>query len=102
MKVHSMILDEPKDHRLKSEWLYESDWFISDSKELDKIIKMLYNTTWDDKKGRILCTGIPSKSAQLQNRVFVVKYGHDGKMWSQTTELYNIAKKELQNTVGYK
>lgn len=99
MKLYTMIMQEPKDHRLRGKWEFDRYWNITKVSQLDKIIAKLNSWTKWDKQGRVLCVGFPSKDMTLQKRVFIVKMGHDKVLWHQKCEYYDEAISHLLPTL---
>lgn len=95
MKFHSMVLETPIDHRKHSIWVFDRYWNITKTSQLNLIIKRLTNWTKYDSRGRVLCVGFPTKDMALQDRVFIVKMGHDKKIWSTITPLGKQLQHEL-------
>ena len=96
MKLYSMTLHTPKDHRLSSSWVYDKDWNITTPVQLNNLIRRFDRMTSYDKEGRLLATGFPTRDRNKQDRVYVVKWGHDDKLFRQATPLYNELVKELK------
>lgn len=95
MRVYSMTIHNPVDHR-KSSWFVLGRWWnIKSADTLDKLMNMLTRRTRLDKKGRILCIGRPSYDITSQKRLFVVKLGHDGILWSNIYPLGQTVKIRL-------
>jgi hypothetical protein len=98
MKLYSMtLLPQPKDHTKKSTWEMERIWHITRVKQLEMITKRLKSKTEYDKIARILCS-VPANKLELQERLYTVKFGHDGLIWDNRTPIYNKIVHKL-NTV---
>jgi hypothetical protein len=69
-------------------------WFITKASQLESTIRRLRTQTKYDSIARILCT-VPATKLELQRRLYVVKLGHDGKIWEEVTPLGNNIKKRL-------
>ena len=85
MKLHSMTINIPKTHKTPSVFKLERYWNIYDDSQLNKAMSMLRFWTHSDGIGRVLCYGRPIKTGEKQKRLFIVKKGHDGKMWAVVT-----------------
>jgi hypothetical protein len=95
MRVYSMTIHIPKDHRQPSNFVFGRWWNITNAESLDKLIQTLSRRTKQDKKGRILCIGRPAYEMMSQKRLFVVKMGHDNVLWSNFTPLGQVVKIRL-------
>ncbi len=95
MRLHSMTINIPKTHKTPSAFKLERYWNIYDKSQLSKVTSMLKFWTYRDGVGRVLCAGRPIRTGIKQNRLFTVKLGHDGKMWSDYTDKGLILKKKL-------
>ena len=91
-----MTIYVPKDHRQPSYFVFGKWWDIKSQASFDNLIELLSHETQRDKKGRILCSGRPRYDMPLQKRLFVVKMGHDGVLWSNTYPLGQTFKSLLQ------
>jgi len=61
-------------------------WHIIDLDSFNKAILLLRRATAKDKTGRVLCYGSkPAYTLEEQKRIYVVKMGHDGKLWDNFT-----------------
>jgi hypothetical protein len=95
MKLYTMALSTPKDHRRHSTWVFESYWYITKLSQLNILIRRLSSKTKYDSIGRVLCLGFPAKNMALQQRIYIVKLGHDGKLWSELSPLGEQLQHEL-------
>jgi hypothetical protein len=96
MRLYSEVLEMPKDHRLRSKWVLEADWSITKVSQLNEVINKLDEWTGRDNSGRVLCVGSPSEKMELQDRVYVVKMGHDGNLFRQFTPRYDELRNKLK------
>ena len=95
MKVYSMTIQIPKDHKVRARFYFGRWWNISTSESLDNLMKILAHRTTLDKKGRILCIGRPAYEMMSQERLFVVKMGHDNILWKDFTPLGQVVRIKL-------
>jgi len=96
MKLYSMTLSpQPKNHMKRSEWQMERVWYITKSSQLESIIKRLKSATKFDRVARILCT-VPAAKLEFQERLYTVKFGHDGMIFESKTSVYDAATSKLQ------
>jgi DNA-binding transcriptional regulator/RsmH inhibitor MraZ len=89
MKLYTMTMTINPDHTKRSKWEFDRYWNITKQSQLDKIVAKLNSWTKYDKQGRVLCVGFPAKDMRLQKRVYIVKFGHDNKLWTNHAEYYN-------------
>ena len=100
MRLYSMsLLPQPKNHTKRSEWQMERDWNITKVHQPELIIKRLKNQTEFDKIARILCT-VPASKLEFQERLYTVKFGHDGLIWDSKTPLYDAVIDKLIQSRG--
>ena len=65
--------------------------------ELKNIFSKLRKETRKDKLGRILCYGgTPGYTRDTQKRIYIVKLGHDGKLWDKWTAQGQVIKVRLK------
>lgn len=96
MKLYSMTLaNQPKNHAKRSEWEMDRDWNITKSSQLERVIKILRGQTKFDKVARILCT-VPATKLEFQERLYTVKFGHDGLIFDSKTSIYDEVASKLQ------
>lgn len=96
MKLYSMTLaNQPKNHAKRLEWEMDRDWNITKSSQLERVIKILRGQTKFDKVARILCT-VPATKLEFQERLYTVKFGHDGLIFDSKTQLYDDIASKLQ------
>jgi hypothetical protein len=96
MKLYSMTLaNQPKNHTKRAEWEMDRDWNITKSSQLERVIKILRGQTKFDKVARILCT-VPATKLEFQERLYTVKFGHDGLIFDSKTQLYDDIASKLQ------
>lgn len=95
MRMYSMVIRTPKDHRLPSYFVFGRWWNIKTTKDFDNLLLLLSNRTKHDKKGRIVCIGRPQYNMTEQKRLFVVKMGHDGILWYNLYPLGQTARLQL-------
>ena len=73
----------------------ERDWNITKVSQLERLIKILRGQTKYDKVARILCT-VPAAKLEFQERLYTVKFGHDGMIFESKTSVYDAATSKLQ------
>ena len=96
MKLYSMTLaNQPKNHAKRSEWEMDRDWNITKVSQLERVVKILRGQTKFDKVARILCT-VPATKLEFQERLYTVKFGHDGLIFDSKTQLYDDIASKLQ------
>ena len=99
MKLYSMSLQsQPKNHTVRSQWQMDRTWNITKVSQLELIIRRLKNQTQFDKVARILCT-VPATKLELQERLYTVKFGHDGYIFESKTSFYNEVANKLKTVV---
>ena len=91
MKLYSMSL-LPKS---QSQWQMDRAWNITKSSQLERVIKILRGQTKFDKVARILCT-VPATKLEFQERLYTVKFGHDGLIFDSKTSIYDEVASKLQ------
>lgn len=70
---------------------------IRDTIDLKQLIINLRKETRKDKFGRILCYGnLPGYTRDTQKRIYVVKWGHDGKLWDKWTAQGQVIRTQLK------
>ena len=95
MKAYSMTIAIPTDHRKHSKFVFGKYWEITNIPNYIATVRRLRSRTNKDKIGRILCIGRVSYDAINQQRLFVVKMGHNNILWSQVTPLGQQIKEKL-------
>ena len=96
MKLYSMTLaNQPKNHAKRSEWEMDRDWNITKVSQLERVVKILRGQTKFDKVARILCT-VPATKLEFQERLYTVKFGHDGLIFDSKTSIYDEVASKLQ------
>ena len=100
MKLYTMTMTINQNHRKHSTWQFDRYWNITKVSQLDKIIKKLVSWTKYDKQGRVLCIGFPAKDMSLQERIFITKMGHDGKLWTNYYPPYEDVMNDLREIVS--
>lgn len=86
MRAHSLTIEYNKNVR-PAKFHFERWWTINNMSQYESVIKSLKLHTLDDGVGRILAIDSPEKYRDIQQRLFIVKKGHDGYLWSDTTSL---------------
>ena len=96
MLVHSLVINYNKDIR-PAVFTLGRRWDINTRRQLDTIIRHLTKRTLNDKRGRVLCIGKPQirfasnivrTPADEQDRVYIVKMGHDNILWNRYYPMY--------------
>jgi hypothetical protein len=95
-KYYSMTINIPRDHTKPSTFVFGRWLGIKTLDRFDQVIENMKKATTKDSKGRILCYGhIVQYNMTEQKRMFVVKMGHDGKLWFDMTPLGQIIRHRL-------
>lgn len=109
MILHSLIINYSKDIR-PAVFTVGGAWNIRYKRTLDKIIRSLARRTTMDKRGRVLCLGkaragfytrIVKTPADEQDRIFIVKMGHDGILWTRYYPLYEDVINTMRATIQH-
>lgn len=95
MRLHTMTININRDHRKPSQFVFGRYYVITNSKSFTNLMNNMARRTRLDKKGRILCFGRPHYDVALQNRIYIVKMGHDNLLWSNTYPIYEEIFKRL-------
>lgn len=96
MKLYSMTLaNQPKNHSKRSEWQIDREWHITKVSQLESIVERLKSRTKFDRVARILCT-VPATKLEFQERLYTVKFGHDGLIFDSKTSIYDEVASKLQ------
>ena len=90
MRLHTMTIYINRDHRKPASFVFGRYYEIKTRSTLDTLMRNIARRTRLDKRGRILCAGHPHYEQVLQNRLYVVKMGHDNVLWSNTYPLYEV------------
>ena len=90
-----MIISSPKDHRKLSQFIFGKYYDLPDIPSYLSAVRTLRDKTNIDGKGRILCIGKVGYNIYEQDRIYVVKLGHDGLIFQQVTSLGEQVKEEL-------
>jgi hypothetical protein len=90
-----MVINTPKDHRKHSLFQFSRYWNITNIPTYLSAVRRLRTLTRRDGKGRIFCIGRVGYSFLTQERLYVVKLGHDGNIWQQVTPLGQEIKEKL-------
>ena len=94
-RFYSMIITIPTDHRKHSIFTFSKYWNIVNIPTYLGVVRTLRERTRHDGKGRILCMGKVGYSYETQQRLYIVKLGHDKVIWQQITPLGNTLKEQL-------
>ena len=94
-RFYSMIISIPDDHRKHSTFTFSKYWNIISIPAYLGAVRTLREHTRRDGKGRILCTGKVGYSYETQERLYIVKLGHDKIIWQKITPLGNDLKEKL-------
>ena len=81
MRIYNMSILIPRDHRVRSNFAFGKWWNIKTYESLLALMSEMSRRTNVDHRGRVLCIGRPGYSANDQERLFIVKFGHDNKLW---------------------
>ena len=84
---YSMTIIINPDHRIPARFKFGRYFDIQGIPTFLGAVRTLKAWTAKDKKGRILCMGKVGHTIGTQDRLYVVKWGHDGKLWTQLTPL---------------
>lgn len=95
MRAHSLTIEYSKLVR-PAKFHFERWWMINDVKKMELVIAELKRRTYNDGVGRVLAIGSPAKNRDDQNRLFIVKKGHDGYLWFDTTPLGKEALQKIE------
>ena len=82
---YSMTIIENPDHRIPARFVLGRYFDIHDIPTFLGTVRTLKAWTTKDKKGRILCMGKVGHTIDTQDRLYVVKWGHDNALWTQLT-----------------